>query len=142
MIYTLGYEKRNIKQFVDLLKEVDVSMLIDVRETAWSHKADFCKNRFKSFLEKEGIEYVHVKELGNPKHPRNMDSKVDILDRYRKYLAETESGIFPLLVLLEEARKHKRKVCLTCFEKENIECHRSIITEHIKGYIKEKVIHL
>ncbi|MGH7510306.1 MAG: hypothetical protein ACREMZ_12670 [Gemmatimonadales bacterium] len=37
-LLTLGYEKRSIDEFVRLLKQATVDVLLDVRETAWSHQ--------------------------------------------------------------------------------------------------------
>ena len=37
VLYTLGYEKRSIEEFVALARSSGVDVLVDVRETAWSH---------------------------------------------------------------------------------------------------------
>ena len=63
MLFTLGYEKRNISDFIEILRRARVDTLVDVRETAWSHKRDFCKTKFSTALKDVGIEYIHLKQL-------------------------------------------------------------------------------
>lgn len=142
-VFTLGYEKRNIEEFISVLKKANVQILIDIRETAWSYKRDFCKTRFKQALDKKGIEYVHVKDLGNPRQLRKSDSDRGIvLNKYRKYLEETESGVFELMGIIDYAKKSNCNLCLTCYEREHLECHRSVIIDHIKSLISISVTHL
>ena len=142
-IYTIGYEKRNIQEYIEILKKARVQTLIDVRETAWSYKRDFCKVKFNSALSAAGIEYVHLKELGNPKKFRKNYSPADtILKKYKTYLEKTQSGIPALLNLIVFASFKNENVCLTCFEKDHRTCHRSIITECITNTFTVKIVHL
>src|SRR6202044_2139648 len=69
-LYTLGYQGVDVDTYVRTLKEAGVGIVVDVRETPWSHKRGFCKNILSSELSKAGIEYVHVKSAGNPKENR------------------------------------------------------------------------
>jgi uncharacterized protein (DUF488 family) len=142
-VYTLGYEKRNIVEFVDLLRQLHIQILIDVRETAWSYKKDFCKTSFKETLLKNGIQYVHVKDLGNPKTLRKSDEdRRKVLGKYKKYLEETEAGIFELMGIIEYAKKSKSNICLTCYERAHSDCHRSLIVNHIKSLVSINITHL
>src|SRR5450756_497309 len=43
VLFTLGYQQRTITEFVALAREACVDVIIDVRETAWSHKPGFSK---------------------------------------------------------------------------------------------------
>ena len=143
-IYSLGYEKRNIQEYIQILNDAKVHKLIDVRETAWSYKRDFCKSRLTSALAEVNIEYVHIKELGNPKKIRKSEvPHNEILKLYKSYLRETESGINYLKDIIQTAIKKKQNICLTCFEREHLDCHRSIIIRLIKSKIPAvNVIHL
>jgi uncharacterized protein (DUF488 family) len=143
-VITLGYEKRTITEYIGVLKSFNVKIVIDVRETAWSYKKDFCKKRFSSALSQANIIYYHMKELGNPKSIRKKEGDVkDILADYKNYLLSTNSGINDLLDLLNNKDNLTKNICLTCFERNFTCCHRSIIIDHIKPYIKKiKVTHL
>ena len=50
-LHTIGYEKRTIEEFLELLRESEIDVLIDVRETAWSHKPGFSKTAFSAALD-------------------------------------------------------------------------------------------
>jgi uncharacterized protein (DUF488 family) len=142
-VYTLGYEKRNIEEYIEMLKKVEVQILIDVRETAWSYKRDFCKTRFQDVLWKNGIQYVHSKSLGNPKKFRKANNdRSKVLGKYKKYLKETEAGIFELLGIIDYAKHYKINLCLTCYEREHSQCHRSLIVDHIRSVVPINITHL
>ena len=143
-LYTIGYEKRNIDEFINLLKAAKVEILIDVREIAWSYKKDFCKRRLSESLSNSGIEYIHLKSLGNPKEIRKSDSsQLQILKRYKEHLTKTGSGLLELLTVYEGAKIANRSICLTCFEREYHCCHRSIIADSLKSRLKNiKIYHI
>lgn len=143
-VYTLGYEKRNIDEFISILIQARVKILIDVRETAWSYKRDFCKTKFRNALCEKGIEYIHLKELGNPKTLRKSGKgSGEILNNYKSYLEDTGAGIDTLLDLILEAKESRKHICLTCFEKDHACCHRSIIIDHIQPSLEKiKIVHL
>ena len=143
-IFTLGYEKRTLNEFVSILKDASVGLVLDVRETAWSHKRDFCKTRFSDGLRKKGIDYLHLPEAGNPKKIRKTCKTVEqCLDSYRLYLNRTGSGIDALEKLIALSKKEHINICLTCFERDHLLCHRSIITDAIVRIpINCKVVHL
>ena len=127
-LYTLGYEKRSIGEFLDLLLEAGVGVLVDVRETAWSHKRGFSKTAFAGALAEVGVAYLHAPYAGNPKALRAAaPTHAACLDAYRQLL-ERETAIterFDALVLpyLEAGTA----VCITCFERHPEDCHRSIL---------------
>lgn len=143
-IYSLGYEKRSIEEFVDLLKVSKVDILIDVREKAWSHKKWFCKTNFRWALQQADIEYVHIPQAGNPKSLRKTSLSSDrVLIEYKKYLQKTHSGLMELSNILLIAKYENKSVCLTCFEKDVNCCHRSILVDELIGMkIKVVVNHL
>lgn len=142
-IYTIGYEKRNIQEYISILKKAKVQTLIDVRETPWSYKRDFCKSKLSKELSSAGIDYVHMKELGNPKTFREKQTSADnILQRYKAYLEETQSGLATFQNFILISNLLKENICLTCFERDYQSCHRSIIVEQISKWHKGKIIHL
>jgi len=143
-LFTIGYEKRGIDEYVELLLSAGVDILVDVRETAWSYKRDFCKSRFSRNLSEAGITYLHLPEAGNPKRFRTNVQSIDAcLERYREYLVETKAGLDGLKLVLQEAGNKKENVCITCFERDVYNCHRSIIIEFMKRrFPRLDVIHL
>lgn len=143
-IYTIGYEKRNIEEYINELHNADIKVLVDVREYAWSYKKGFSKTQFSSKLSEANIQYVHLPQAGNPKiFRKNAKSVKDCLNKYKKYLHKTRSGIDELEALIKSAKADKQNICLTCFEREHSLCHRSIITDFLNNTNKlVKVFHL
>jgi uncharacterized protein (DUF488 family) len=142
-IYTLGYQGVNVPSYVEKLKAAGVGIVADVRETPWSHKRGFCKNILSSELSKAGIDYVHVKSAGNPKENRRTSSNLaECLRRYRDYLKENPTGIADLIDVVRTAASRNRTVCLTCFERDVNDCHRSILVDAMRKQIRLRPIHL
>ena len=127
-LYTIGYEKRTIDGYVQLLREHEIDVVIDVRETAWSHKPGFSKGKFSAALADAGIDYVHAPWAGNPKWLREVaQSHAECIANFKRYL----SAMPDVLDALEEAvAQHVavgRPVALTCFERHHEDCHRSVL---------------
>ena len=126
-LYTLGYQGVDVHVYVQKLKAAGVGIVADVRETPWSHKRGFCKNILSTELLKAGIEYVHVRSAGNPKSNRRTATDLaECLKRYEIYLRDNPAGVNDLIQVVRTAASRNRTVCLTCFEKDVKDCHRSI----------------
>jgi uncharacterized protein (DUF488 family) len=142
-LYTLGYQGVDVLTYIKKLKAVGVAIVADVRETPWSHKSGFCKNAFSSELGKAGIEYIHVRSAGNPKeNRRTAPDLAECLRRYKKYLTVNPAGIIDLADLVRSAAAQNRTVCLTCFEKDADDCHRSILASALRRRMKITAVHL
>jgi uncharacterized protein (DUF488 family) len=130
-LYTIGYEGTDIDKFVATLKTVGVSLLADVRALPLSRKKGFSKNRLRERIEEEGMQYIHLGALGDPKDGRNA-ARAGRYDEFRKiynkHLTRTEpqQALKELAVL---ARTHT--TCLMCFEREPTECHRLIVASQL-----------
>ena len=142
-LYTLGYQGVDINTYVRKLKEAGVGIVADVRETPWSHKPGFCKNALICELSKAGIDYVHVKSAGNPKeNRRTAPDLAECLRRYRRYLAANPTGVIDLVSVVRAAALQNRTVCLTCFERDVKDCHRSILVGAMRRRIRISAVHL
>ena len=142
-LHTLGYEKRDLADYIALLKRAGVSALVDVRETAWSHKPGFSKTAFREGLERAGIRYIHASGVGNPKvlrrRARSHEECLALfeahLDRHPNLEEEFDRVLRELL--LEELR-----ICLACFERHPMDCHRGILAERWAKRHRGRVEHL
>lgn len=132
-LYTIGYEGTDIDRFVATLKTVGVTVLADVRAVAVSRKKGFSKNGLRKRLEAEGIGYVHLVELGDPKRGRDA-ARAGKFDEFRRVYSahlKTTDAIGALKMLNETARQDT--VCLLCFERDPGACHRTMIADRLKG---------
>ncbi len=142
-LFTLGYQQRSIEEFVEILLCEEISVLVDVRETAWSHKPGFSKSAFSHALASVGIEYVHARFAGNPKNlRRTAPSHQACLDRYAAYVDRSDRILDEFETLIKQIRVGGKRVCLTCFERHAADCHRSIIAERWKRRGRRTVRHL
>jgi uncharacterized protein (DUF488 family) len=133
MVYTIGYEGADIDRFVATLRAVGVTMLADVRAIALSRKKGFSKNGLRDRLEAEGITYVHLVELGDPKLGRDA-ARAGKYSEFRRIYSvhlKTADAVGALDVLDEMARQGA--VCLLCFERDPATCHRTLIADRLKA---------
>src|SRR5882724_9944677 len=129
-VYTLGYQGINQDKYIETLTEAGVGIVIDVRETPWSHKRGFCKTALAEGLNANGIDYLHLKSAGNPSANRKSAKSIDeCLSRYRVYIEDNNSCIPELLNHITIASLLGRPACLTCFEHLPSECHRTVLTD-------------
>lgn len=129
-IYTIGYEKRSISEYVDILREAEIDVVIDVRETAWSHKPGFSKSALSATLAEAGIEYCHARFAGNPKWLRSeAESHAECIENFRQYLVAMPEILADLELLVSEYGSLGKSVALTCFERHPGDCHRTVLAE-------------
>ena len=130
-IWTIGYERVGVPDFVTALKSAKIKTLIDVREVANSRRAGFSKKALAASLDAAGIAYIHMKALGTPKAGREAARKGDtktMQQIFEAKMAEPESQ----LALAEAAElAQKARACLMCLEHDWRVCHRTIVARHL-----------
>lgn len=143
-ILTLGYQRRSLEEFVAILRAAGVQVLIDVRETAWSHKPGFSKHAFRTALDRVGIEYVHVSFAGNPKWLRETArTHAECLELYEWYLNEFGEVVDAFEDLVGQVFAEGKSLALTCFERHSSDCHRSILADRWAARNPDRgVVHL
>lgn len=131
-IYTIGFTKKNARQFFDALRRSGTKRIVDVRLNNVSQLAGFAKKQDLEFFLKEicGIDYVHLPELAPTQ---------DILDAYKKAKGDWTEYEKRFLGLMEkrkiECRVAKEVVadgCLLCSEDKPHHCHRRLVAEYLK----------
>lgn len=130
-IVSVGYEGKAIDEFVEALSAAGVDVLADVRMTPLSRKAGFSKNRLAEALADAGIEYVHLRALGNPKSNREpfWDGRVEEgREAFRGLLGgqAATSALDELLALATSS-----VVAVLCFEHEQERCHRHVVIDEV-----------
>ena len=135
--YTVGYTRRDIRQFLDILLQAGVATVIDIRHTPVSmYKPDFSKRNLASHLGSAGIDYVHIRELGVPRDIRGLASGGASRNPiWEWYDANVISGV-NLHAFLNWA---DHPVALLCVELDPTACHRhrlalSLERRGLRGY--------
>lgn len=142
MLSTIGYEGARPEDFVGTLRLVDVQIVVDIRDRAQSRRPGFSKSALRENLEQNGIGYVHLKELGDPKEGRDAARNGD-LAKFRKIYAavlETQQAVEALDQIVHLAKG--MNVCLLCYERDHHECHRKIVADRLESVVGSKVRHL
>ena len=134
-IWTIGHSTRTIDEFISLLKENDIKLLVDVRTWPGSKRyPQFNKEALAESLSSHGIRYEHFPELGGRQKPnpdsRNTAWRNASFRGYADYM-ETEQfqkGIQRLLDVAAEAGP----TAIMCAEAVWWRCHRSLISDYLK----------
>ena len=126
-VASIGYEgHRDVDVFAMTLASAGVERLLDVRELPISRKRGFAKTALSEALERAGIEYRHLKVLGNPKAFRDLYKSGDVAggrSQYERFLlSERSEALADLEALLFEKRS-----ALMCVETNQAVCHRDVI---------------
>lgn len=132
-IFTIGYQQRPIDRFATILVNAGVTIVVDVRENAWSRKEGFSKSALRDVLSERGIQYQHAEFAGNPKRLRNeAESHDECLDMYESYLKENTDVVQQFDNLISTLATQGNSICLMCYERHPLDCHRSILLDYSK----------
>jgi uncharacterized protein (DUF488 family) len=125
---TIGYERATLPEVIGRLRAARVEVVIDVRAVAASRRAGFSKTVLRESLRAEGIDYLHLRDLGTPKAGRDAARKgrTDEMRAIFTRQLDTPEAARALAAALAEARA--RKAALLCFEADAGCCHRRILT--------------
>lgn len=141
-IFTIGYEKSNIDDFVSRLSDAEIDVLVDVRELPLSRKKGFSKNGLNAAVREAGIDYLHVKALGDPKPGRDA-ARAGNHDLFVEIFTQHMDGEDAQTALTELADTLKgKRICLTCFERHHEGCHRKIVAERLSALVGAPIEHI
>ncbi|MFI2858627.1 DUF488 family protein [Paenibacillus sp. JSM ZJ436] len=142
-ICTIGFAKKSLEQFVDLMKEAGVTRLIDTRLNNTSQLSGYAKKNDLSYVMRlVGIKYKHDVMLAPTE---------DILSAYKKKLMSWDEYEKQYIGLLEKRKVENRiddileeeATCFLCSEDKPHHCHRRLLAEYLQNYKKEiKITHL
>jgi uncharacterized protein (DUF488 family) len=142
-LFTIGYEQTPARSVLDELERAGVKLLVDVRAVASSRRPGFSKNQLAAGLDERGISYLHLRGLGTPKDGREAarSGKLDTLHRiYAAHLKTPQAK--EELDELSSLVKKSGPVCILCYERDHLHCHRQWIAEIIEERDDVKVENL
>uniref|UniRef100_A0A7J3ZKI1 DUF488 domain-containing protein n=1 Tax=Fervidicoccus fontis TaxID=683846 RepID=A0A7J3ZKI1_9CREN len=130
-VYTVGYNGRTLEEFLELLAQFSITLLIDVRRWPTSRRMPwFSREALQRALERLGIEYLWLGDLlGGYRH-----------GGFEQYMKSREYGlgIERLVNAIESSRGF---TAVMCCEKLWFRCHRRFISDSLvdRGYV---VVHI
>ena len=144
MIYTIGYKGLTIDEYLNILTANNVKILCDLRYNAVARgNHDFSKKRLADRLGQQGIEYIHIRELGitSPRR-RDANSVEGGLEKlFQEYSAELPR-YQQELQKLEDLHSQHHNIALTCVEHNPQECHRTWVSDYLNATRGLEVRHL
>jgi uncharacterized protein (DUF488 family) len=123
--FTVGYEGRELADFVALLVRSGVERVVDVRALPLSRRRGFSKTPLCEALARSGIDYVHLRDAGNPYRDLR-DDPGRSLRLYERYLARHPAVLEDVDQALGE-----RPAALLCLEARPESCHRFVLAKKL-----------
>jgi uncharacterized protein (DUF488 family) len=135
-VFTIGHSTRTIAEFVALLREVAVELIVDVRSIPRSRtNPQFNADVLPGSLAEAGMAYRHLRALGGRRHhSQDASPSPNTLWRneaFRNYADYTASDAFR--EGLDELQALARRQCcaVMCAEAVWWRCHRRIIADYL-----------
>src|SRR4051812_10557479 len=131
-VFTIGFTKKNAREFFNALRHAGVKRIVDVRLNNVSQLAGFAKRDDLAFLLREvcGMDYIHVPDLAPTQ---------EMLDNYKKLKGDWGTYEKQFLDLMRDRRIEDRipkdiiaDGCLLCSEDKPHHCHRRLVAEYLK----------
>lgn len=130
-IYTIGHSTRTLEEFLTLLENFGIELLLDVRTLPRSrHVPHFNSDNLARALAEKNIGYRHLKILGGLRKPAkdslNLGWRNSGFRGFADHMQteEFQRGIAELISLAE-----KEKTAIVCAEAVPWRCHRSLIAD-------------
>jgi len=145
IIYTIGYEGKDIDRYLNLLIKHNITLLCDVRQNPISMKFGFSKSQLKDYCEKLDINYLHLPHFGIESGKRkNLNTSADYGELFSYYKKEVLPINTKNIENLINVISTQQKIAFTCFEADAKMCHRSYLLDYIyeNNNIGYKLIHL
>jgi uncharacterized protein (DUF488 family) len=134
-IWTIGHSTRTIDNFISLLQENGIKLVVDVRMFPGSKRyPQFNRELLAASLSKHRIGYQHFPELGGRRKTKpdshNTAWRNASFRGYADYMETTEfaKGIERLLDLARDSGP----AAIMCAEAVWWRCHRSLISDYLK----------
>ncbi|MBI2875313.1 MAG: DUF488 domain-containing protein [Candidatus Tectomicrobia bacterium] len=132
ILYTVGHGNATIDQFLDLLRQHHIDVLVDVRTQPYSRYASqFNRDPLRASLQQVGIQYLY---LGDALGGRPADVQYFWADGKVNYDRLTKAPFY--LEGLERLKKQAEghRVAVLCSEADYRKCHRYwLITRSLVG---------
>jgi len=130
-VFTIGHSTRCLDEFVGLLRENGVRLLVDVRRYPVSRRyPHFTGAALAASLAQAGIEYRHEKDLGGHRDPRP-DSPNTALRAaaFRGYADSMATPLFRAALARLTADAAARPTVILCAEADPQRCHRQLVAD-------------
>jgi uncharacterized protein (DUF488 family) len=138
-IFTIGHSTRTLSELMDLLREAQIELLVDVRSVPRSRtNPQFNIDALAEPLAASGIGYLHLPALGGLRHRRKtaMPSPNALWQNasFRNYADYAGTAAFRVGVEELEALARDKRCAIMCAEAVWWRCHRRIIADYLLAH--------
>ena len=142
-IWSIGHSTRSSETFLQLLQDAGIALLADIRSFPGSRRLPhFNKAGLEVSLSKHSINYLHLKDLGGGKTPRQDSLNTAWpVSGFRGYADHMETAAFKKAADLLEEQALLTPTAFMCAEAAWRNCHRSLLSDYLKARGWE-VIHI
>lgn len=130
-VFTIGHSTRSAEDFIALLDEHGVSVLVDVRRFPMSRRyPHFNKDELAGALSQRGIEYQHAEVLGGRRSPRADSRNTSWRNpQFRGYADHMDTPPYRSEVARIVARAETSVQAVMCAEAVPWRCHRNLLAD-------------
>ena len=139
-IYTIGYTGFSINDFLRILKEYKIQVVIDVRSSPYSERyPDYNRPNFEKKLNNNGIYYRnYVEEFG-----ARQENPLYYTDGYLDFNKFSKTNAFQRGVTkIRNSLDKNYVITFLCAEKNPIQCHRAILVSRAFSDLGYQVYHI
>ncbi len=140
-LFSIGHSTRDLSDFIALLKENGVERLADIRRYPGSRRyPHFSREALSLSLPAEGIEYLHMPELGGRRKPlpdsRNTAWRNEQFRAYADHMASDE-----FRQAIDTLVDSPKRTAYMCAEAVPWRCHRQLVSDELvrRGF---EVVHI
>jgi uncharacterized protein (DUF488 family) len=139
-IFTIGHSNHKWNDFISILKDNQVDVIVDVRRYPGSRTCpQFNKEQMSIELKKENVSYIHIEKLGGRRNQsdirrsrydnNNSGWKNKAFRAYADYMATTSfrAGICEICSLMT----NYSNLAIMCSEAVPWRCHRRMISDYL-----------
>jgi uncharacterized protein (DUF488 family) len=135
IIWTIGHSTRSLQELLALLHSFKIEILVDIRNYPGSRRyPHFNKEALEISLPANGIQYIHLKELGGRRKPlANSINTAWRNEAFRGYADYMQTDEFKKAIEKLEAIAQKQFTAYMCSEAVWWSCHRALVSDELKS---------
>lgn len=130
-LFTIGHSNRNLADFLELVREFRLEVLVDVRRYPRSKRhPQFDSAALTDALARMDIRYHHMPELGGYREPTNPMVHPALTEpMFKGYAEQMDTTEFAVALGRLQQRALDGRVATMCAEALPTPCHRSLLSD-------------
>lgn len=135
-LFTVGHSNRSLADFLALLAEARIELLVDVRRFPNSRRWPwFAGAALAASLLPVGIAYRHEPDLGGHRKPRGGTANAGLrTEAFRAYADHMTNPAFRDAEKRLRREATARRVAVMCAEADPAACHRKLLADHVSAF--------